>query len=194
MVDSAELVAKSRPPSRGVSAIRPALDQLGTIYQENFDLVWRGLRRLGVAPASLDDAAQDVFLVVHRRLPEFEGRSALQSWIFGIAIHVARYYRRTAARFTYEEPGSARVDSFADDPSTQIEDRQALRLVYAALDRMSEVHREIFVLCDIEEMTAVEAAQLLGIPLNTVYSRLRHARAQFEASLERVQRAPRRLP
>lgn len=194
MANSAELVAKSRLPSRGVSAIRPDLDQLGSIYQENFDLVWRGLRRLGVAPSSLDDAAQDVFLVVHRRLHEFEGRSALQSWIFGIAIHVARYYRRTAARFSYEDPGSGCGDGLSGDPCTQIEDRQALRLVYAALDRLSEAHRETLVLCDIEEMTAVEVAELLGIPLNTVYSRLRHARAQFEASLERVQRAPRRLP
>lgn len=194
MADSAGMVASSRPPSRGVSAIAPALDQLGSIYQENFDLVWRGLRRLGVAPSSLDDAAQDVFLVVHRRLHEFEGRSALQSWIFGIAIHVARYYRRTAARFTYDDPASTCVGGMSEDPSTQIEDRQALRLVYAALDRLSEAHREIFVLCDVEEMTAVEVANLLGVPLNTVYSRLRHARAQFEASLERLQRAPRRLP
>lgn len=169
------------------------MDQLGSIYQEHFDLVWRGLRRLGVAPGSLDDATQDVFLVVHRRLSEFEGRSALQSWIFGIAIHVARYYRRTAARFTYDESGAACVDGAVDDPSTQIEDRQALRLVYAALDRLSEAHREIFVLCDVEEMTAAEAAKVLGIPLNTVYSRLRHARAQFETSLERLQRAPGRL-
>jgi RNA polymerase sigma-70 factor, ECF subfamily len=185
----------SDPAAQSATAtVHWQIDQLESIYQENFELVWRGLRRLGVPISSVDDASQDVFLVVHRRLADFEGRSTLRSWIFGIAVHVARHYRRLAARAANEDPDMLLVDDARSNPAQQLEDQQARQLVYAALDRLSEAHREAFVLCDIEEMTAREAAKLLGIPENTVYSRLRHARAHFETMLEDLRHVPRREP
>jgi RNA polymerase sigma-70 factor, ECF subfamily len=187
------VLAESPTFRSGTSATHPGLDQLGAIYQEHFEIIWRGLRRLGVPVSSLDDATQDVFLVVHRRLHEFEAKSTLRSWIFGIAVHVARYYRRSAARAAHQEAAETLVDDHASDPSQQAEDQQALRLVYATLDRLSDAHREVFVLCEVEEMTAPEVARLLKIPLNTVYSRLRHARAQFESMLDRSQKEPWRM-
>src|SRR5262245_56928203 len=74
-----------------------ALDFQG-VYAEEFAFVWRSLRALGVRPDLLDDAAQDAFLVVHRRLGEFEGRSTLRTWLFSIVEHVAFNYRRAVRR------------------------------------------------------------------------------------------------
>ena len=72
--------------------------RLDAVYRENFSTVWRGLRRLGVPERSLEDAAQDVFLIVHRRANDFEGRSSVRTWIYGIAVRVAKDYRRAEAR------------------------------------------------------------------------------------------------
>ena len=73
------------------------------VYEEHFDFVWRSLRRLGVPRSALDDAVQEVFLVVHRRLAEFEGRSSLKTWLFGIAVHIALKAGRASARGRAEE-------------------------------------------------------------------------------------------
>src|SRR5512142_2005157 len=74
----------------GEQAPVPPFDR---VYEEHFDLVWRALRRHGVRPPELDDAIQEVFVVVHDRLPTFEGRSTLRTWIYGIARRVARDHR-----------------------------------------------------------------------------------------------------
>src|SRR6185369_14121679 len=89
---------------------------LGDIYREHFDFVWRSLRRMGVPPTSMDDAAQDVFLVVHRKLAGFQGRSSVKTWLFGIVARVAHDHRRSEKRkgdpVRYEEPGA--LDSLPD--------------------------------------------------------------------------------
>ena len=131
-------------------------------------------------------------MVVHRRLHEFEARSSIRSWIFGIAVHVARYYRRKAAREPHDEAEIALADPNCTSPERHAEDQETLRLVYEVLDRLSEAHREVFVMAEVEEMTAREIAELLRIPENTVYSRLRHARANFELTLAELQRQSRR--
>lgn len=166
---------------------------LEELYREHFDLVWRGLRRLGVPLSMVDDATQDVFLVVHRRLNDLQPQSSPRSWIYTIAVYMARYYRRKAARSYNEEPESHLVDEQAANPAEQAESKQALELVYTALGKLSDAHREVFVLADIEELTSPEIAALLKLPLNTVYSRLRHARAHFEALVARQAAAPQRI-
>lgn len=185
---------------RGVAAEQRAIETeslltdsrtspIGALYREHFDLVWRGLRRLGVPLSMVDDATQDVFLVVHRRLKEIQLTGAPRSWIYGITLYMARYYRRKASRALNEETEAYLVDEHARDPAEQAADRQALRSVYAALGKLSDAHREIFVLADIEELSAPDIAALLKLPLNTVYSRLRHARAHFETLVARQNRA-----
>jgi len=72
------------------------------IYEEYFAFVWRSLRALGVSRSALDDATQDVFVVVHRRLSDFEGRSSLKTWLFGIACRVAANHRRSRERTSHE--------------------------------------------------------------------------------------------
>lgn len=159
------------------------------IYDEHFPLVWRSLRRLGVRESDVADAVQDVFLVVHRRLPEFEGRSKMSTWIFGICYRVAAD-RRKAARlnpaFTSDEPLLETPDERAD-VAAEAERRQGLRKLEAILDEMPLEQRAVFALFELECMTGEDIARALDVPLGTVYSRLRLAREMFRRATSRFQ-------
>jgi RNA polymerase sigma-70 factor (ECF subfamily) len=159
--------------------------RLTALYEEYFDFVWRSLRRLGVPLAAVDDATQDVFVVVYRRLSEFEGRSSLRTWLFSIAINIASHYRRARARQRYQELDEELVDPTQVGQEEQALAHEAAGLVYTLLDSLDDERRAVFVLAYFEQMPAREIAQALGIPINTVYSRLRLARRDFEAALRR---------
>jgi RNA polymerase sigma-70 factor, ECF subfamily len=153
------------------------------LYQSEFGFVWRTLQRLGVERPALDDAAQEVFVVVYRKLDGYDARTTVRSWLFGIALRVAGQRRRTARR---RPEHALPVDLPAPeqhDPHGATENAQALRLVYALLDQLDDDKRAVFMLAELEQMTAPEIAEVLGIKLNTVYSRLRAARREFEAAL-----------
>ncbi len=162
------------------------------IYAQHGKFVWRNLRRLGVGQELVEDAVQDVFLVVHRRLAEFEGRSSLLTWLFGIVLRVASRYRERSRskRGRLEQPASAFLDEVAatgsQGPFEQVAQRQAADLVYLVLDSLDEDKRTMFVMVELEQMSAVEAAQVLGINLNTAYSRLKRGQAEFARQLKRV--------
>lgn len=155
------------------------------IYDAYFDYVWRSLRRLGVPEVSADDAAQDVFVVVHRRLGDFERRSSVKTWLFGIALRVARSHRRRMARKGRVDPLPPDVLSEELDPEAEVEKRKAAQFLDAFLESLDEDKRAVFVLAEIEQMTAPEIEQAIGVKLNTVYSRLRAARKAFEAAVKR---------
>jgi len=174
-------VPASPTESEPVEPINPG--DFATIYQSEFGFVWRTLQRLGVEKSGLDDAVQEVFVVVYRRLEIYDGRSSLRSWLFGIALRVAGQRRRTARR---RPEHALPVDLPApecSDPHEFAENAEALRLVYALLDELEDDKRVVFMLAELEQMTAPEIAEVLGIKLNTVYSRLRAARRDFEAAL-----------
>lgn len=158
------------------------------IYESYFDFVWRTVRRLGVADNSLDDATQDVFIVVHRKLADFEGRSSLKSWIFGIARRVAHDYRRRVAR---KERGNVPADGLVDmhvpNPADSVAKAQAMRMLYEFLDSLDDDKREAFVLAELEQMTVPEIAEAVGANINTIYSRLRAARKAFDQAVSRMQ-------
>jgi RNA polymerase sigma-70 factor (ECF subfamily) len=163
---------------------RPSFDAL---YEEHFDFVWRNLRRLGVPDAQVDDAAQEVFLVVHRRLADFEGRSSLKTWLFGILVRVAGDCRRTLRRkspHTRSPGGPIDADTIADEAAESAHDRTArsegVRVLHRLLDELDDDKRAVFVLAELEQMSAPEIAESLGQNLNTVYARLRAARRDFE--------------
>lgn len=158
------------------------------VYDEHFRFVWRSLRRLGVAESDVADASQDVFLVVHRRLGEFEGRSKVTTWLYSICYRVAHDRRRLAhvRRRVDDEHLEERPDEGAD-VSGAAERRQGLALLEAILDDMSIEQRAVFTLFELEAMGCEPIAELLQIPLGTVYSRLRLAREQFKKSLARHQ-------
>ena len=156
-------------------------DDLDRAYKEHFAFVWRSLARLGVPPASLDDATQDVFIVALRRAAEFSGRSSYRTWLFGIAANVAREQRRSARLGQRHEPLAEAIitASVERSPLEQASDAQALRFVARFLDTLDDAQREVFILSELEQMPSPEIAQAVGAKLNTVYSRLRLAREAF---------------
>jgi RNA polymerase sigma-70 factor (ECF subfamily) len=161
---------------------------LESLYREHFKAVWRVLRRLGVPPAQVDDAAQDVFLVVHRKLDGVDPGSRVRSWIFAVAVRVAHEYRRRAGRQRTEPFEHELVDA-APGPVRQSELREAIRLLEALLAELDDKKRVVFVLSELEQLSVPEIAEVLGVNPNTVYSRLRSAKRRFDAALARRRQA-----
>jgi RNA polymerase sigma-70 factor (ECF subfamily) len=164
---------------------------LGAFYDEHVDYVWRSLYRLGVPPGNLEDAVQDVFVVVLRRLPDFEGRSSIHTWLFGVAIRVAKNHRRAHRRRGPQDPLDEHLPDANPDPQVRTESLEALRLLSRLLDELDDDKRAVFVMAEIEQMTAPEMAEALGANLNTVYSRVRAAREEIERGLARHRRRER---
>ena len=162
----------------------PPLD-VAAVYQEHAAFVWRVVRLLGVPAASVEDVAHDVFMVVHRRLGEFEGRSSIRTWLYAIARGVAANHRRGTARRGAAAPVDERLrdTSAGADPRGAAERAEAGRILAELVGRLDEEKREVFVLVEVEELPVTEVAELLAIPVNTAYSRLRAARVAFEREL-----------
>jgi RNA polymerase sigma-70 factor (ECF subfamily) len=157
---------------------------LPAVYEAHFDFVWRSARRLGASPAFLDDVVQEVFLVVHRRLAEFEQRSSLKSWLFGITRRVVRDQRRSAQRRPAEVLESEPADrAYGADQHLLL--REQAELLHELLGSLDDDKREAFVLAELEQMSGPEIAEALQTNLNTVYARVRSARQEFEAALAR---------
>jgi len=177
------------PPAAPVRADAPP--SFDALYDEHFAFVWRSLRRLGVDPSSLDDAVQDVFVVVHRRLDSFEGRSSPRTWLFGIVLRVARDQRRAARRKRSHglvptgETDTEAVPDASPSPFDAAARGEAVRVLYAILDDLEDDKREVLVMADLEQVTVPEIAELLGANVNTVHSRLRAARAEVAQALAR---------
>ena len=156
------------------------LTTVGSLYLEHADFVRHVLRACGVTAASLEDGVQDVFLVVFRRFDEFVPRASYKTWIYGIALRVAKDHRRR----TFRKGGLFDLDEIdvacpGPDPCAAAATAQALRGLRGRLFRMDEARRSVFILAELEEMTAPEIAKTLRMNLNTVYSRLRSARREF---------------
>jgi RNA polymerase sigma-70 factor (ECF subfamily) len=167
------------------------------VYEAHFRYVWRCLRSLGVREGQLDDALQDVFIVVQRRLPEFDGKVALSTWLYAIALRVARKARERARRDAQKaSPGDEGEDAPAPhaDAEAKLQQNQQLLLARAALESLDDEKREVFVLAQVEQMSAPEMARIIGVPLNTVYSRLRAARQAFAAEVQRLSSRHRSAP
>jgi RNA polymerase sigma-70 factor (ECF subfamily) len=133
----------------------------------------------------LDDAVQDVFVVVHKRLHDFEGRSSLKTWLFGIARRVVRDHRPVHWLAPTPEHLEETVPARIDGPLESAEKSEAARQMQTLLNQLDDDKREAFVLVELEEMTVPEAAEALGANVNTVYSRVRAARRDLEEALLR---------
>jgi RNA polymerase sigma-70 factor (ECF subfamily) len=161
------------------------------VYEDQVEFVWRTVRRMGVRPADADDVVQDVFVIVHRRLAEFEGRAQLKTWVFKILLHVVRHYWRTRQRKPGDRAGEdvAEIQTLLADhesgPAASLERVEALRILDRLLATLDEDKRTVFVLAEIEQMTAAEIAEIVDANANTVASRLRAARQDFEKALAR---------
>jgi RNA polymerase sigma-70 factor (ECF subfamily) len=176
-------------PSAGKISVKSDRNQrLSAAVGQHFDPVWRMVRRLGVPEADADDAAQQVFLALDKRLadvPVERERAFLMSVAVRIAANARRHLRRS------REDAGLDHESGTDDasPERALEQRQLLGELDQALSGLGEEQRNIFVLYEIEGFSLPEIADSLGIPLGTATSRLRRARELFESWLaERRQR------
>ena len=153
-----------------------------SLYRDNFTFVVRSARRLGVESAWIDDVAQEVFVVAARRLAEFEGRAKVRTWLFSITSRVVQGHRRWAGRHNRRRDALAREPSTIDDPYPRA---QAADTLISLLQELSEQHRTVFILGELEGMTAAEIGVGLGLNPNTTYSRLREARRKMAAAVQR---------
>lgn len=170
-------------PSLDSNEAPPSFDQ---IYRDGFPFVFRVLRSLGVRPERLEDAAQDVFTIVHRRLSDFEGRSTVRTWLFGIAQRVASDHRRTERRKASPlAPMPPELPTGEASPQARLEAQQVAVFLDGFVKTLSLEKRAVFALAFIEDMPANEVAEALGIPLNTAYSRIRTVRAELRKAMER---------
>jgi len=163
-------------------------DRLRGMFAAHYDSVWRLLRRLGLDPASADDAAQQVFLVAARRLSDID-REKERSFLCGTATRVAAGLRQKARRRGEE---ALETDDAAEGPSSQptgadeLVDRKRKReLLDRILGQMEEELRVVLVLAEMEDLGKREIADILAIPEGTAASRLRRAREDFQARLTR---------
>ena len=156
------------------------------VYGAEFTYVWNTLRRLGVWERDLEDLCHDVFVIVFRILDQYDARRPIRPWLFGIAFRVASDYRRSA-RHRREVTGTTIDAPSTAPPADEIMlRRERQRLVMQALEALELERRAVFVMHDIDGHVMPDIAAALGVPLNTAYSRLRLARADFAAAVERV--------
>jgi RNA polymerase sigma-70 factor, ECF subfamily len=149
------------------------------LFQAHAEEVWRFLKYLGVRKDDLPDACQEVFLVAHRKLPEFRGEASSRTWLYGISLRVAKAWRRRKLMVPLGEVER----SVGPLQEQERERRDAQDLLCWALDSISEVQREVFVLHEIEELPMMEVARRVECRLFTAYTRLRLARRALKRLL-----------
>jgi RNA polymerase sigma-70 factor (ECF subfamily) len=156
------------------------------LFHKHAAFAWRVLRRLGVPDEDADDACQEVFVTVHRKLPTFEGRSSPRTWIYGICVRVASDHRKRAGirrEVPSVRPPDRSVDAHQED---DVAVREARALLDRILDQLDDDKRAAFVLYEIEELSLKDLAAALDCPLQTAYSRLQAARREVEEALHRL--------
>lgn len=161
--------------------LEAAFEQL---YDEQVRFVWRALRTFGVPVETLEDACQDVFVIVHRRFGAWD-EGALRPWLWGVARRVAAARRRTSSRHRRKLlalPSPSPVEAM----DAQVDARLRLERIAHAIDGLAPERREVYVLAELEQLPPREIAALLSCKLNTVYSRLRRAREDLGRALTRA--------
>lgn len=165
---------------------------LAVVYREHHAFVWRSLLRLGVPAVLVEDAVHETFLVVARRLAEFEGRASMRTWLFAIAMRVAMSLRRDVARERrHLDRLGQEIQANTVEPHHQ---RDAAALLHRLLATLSDDKRAVFIMAELEGMTAPEIAEATGVKLPTVYSRLRAARIGMEQAARELSGPAQRSP
>ncbi len=207
---SSPSVSSSRPPatspfaplsSAPVASVVPVVDsresrepgslraRFRAMYDAHVDFVWRNLRRPGVSETEVDDKTQEAFVIAHRRFADFEERGhGPRAWLFQIVLRVASDARRHRRRHPVDSDGGVAQDRESIEPpqAVAVDRREQLDLLDRALATIEVGRRAVLLLHEVEEMTAPEIAEVMGIPLNTVYSRLRVARGELEEAVEQL--------
>lgn len=170
----------------------PSPPDFAAVYEAHFAFVWRNVRRLGIADEAVDDVVQEVFLTVYRRLPSFEGRSAIRTWLFGIIRGVVSNQRRSSRR---RRAALGRADDQQDveilddvhqpGPDSHAARAEAVEILYRILGELTDELREVLVLAELEQLPAPQIAAALKLSTNTVHSRLRAARRELDEAVAR---------
>lgn len=149
------------------------------VYRQHFGFVWRLAYRLGVDARDLEDVAQDVFIVVHRQLPEFEQRCRIETWLAAITRRVAWRHRRSRERAHRKLDAIGLVEPLDDGFS--FDRSAAIRSLDRFLQDLPREQREVFVLSELEGLQGPEIVDVTGMKLNTVYARIRTTRQRFDS-------------
>lgn len=159
------------------------------LYDEHFDFVWRTFRRLGFQEADCFDASQEAFLTIRRKMHEFEGRSSLRTWIFGICVGTARNKRRALMRANRLRESESAIEVAQASQATAehvVSLSDARRMLETILSSMSPTLRASFVMFELEQISAEEISEMLGVPPATVRSRVRLAREHYDRAVKRI--------
>jgi RNA polymerase sigma-70 factor (ECF subfamily) len=178
-------VAFSAVREASPNAAEDADARFRAIFETGFDYVWNTLRRLGVAPADLEDVSHDVLFAVYRKLDSYDPARPLRPWLFAFSYRAgSEYCRRRRMRREVVELGEV-IDAgpLVDE---RLVDQESRALVAAALASLDLDRRAVFVMHDLDDISIPEIARCLDIPLNTAYSRLRVARERFVKALARL--------
>jgi RNA polymerase sigma-70 factor (ECF subfamily) len=159
------------------------------LFKELAPFVWRALKRLGVAERDVDDQVQEVFVVIHRKLPEFEGRSSIRTWVYGICVRTASDYRNRARVKREMLPAEMPEQTATTDAHEDLARHQARALLDRVLDELDEDKRAVFVLYEIEELSMNDVAEAIACPVQTAYSRLHAARKQVQDGIARLRQS-----
>lgn len=155
------------------------------VYQDTFDAVWRFCRSRGVQGSDLEDVVQETYYRVHQKLADFEERSAVSTWVIGIALNVVReHFRRTPTTDATEPAEFDHFESRRPSPSDRLAIHEDAEFLFRILANLPEAHAEAFLLVELEGLTAVAASELLEINENTLRSRLRAARQVVSRAVE----------
>ena len=165
---------------------------LDEVYRDEVEFVWRTCRYLGVPASEAEDVVHDVFIVVQRRLTDFDPAGSVRAWLAGITRRVVMHHRRSATRVERKKAAMSR-DAVSEGNLDELVSRgEAAALLQDFLDELDDDKRDVFALCELEGLSAPEVARVLECNVNTVYSRLRAARQSFERRVARLQTTWRR--
>jgi RNA polymerase sigma-70 factor, ECF subfamily len=175
---------------RGAAKTATKKDVVAALYDAHSRYIYRCVRALGLDEAAAEDAVQEVFAIACEKLDGFEVRenASIRTWLYAIALRIVRRSHRSRWRegpSAVEDLASTldREASTADGPARSAELRRFLDAFRVALDALEPAQREVFVLAALEQCSAPEIASITGAPINTVYSRLRLARAKIRGSM-----------
>ena len=159
--------------------------EIVAVFRDYGRFIYSMLHSLGVRASEVDDAFQEVFVVIHRKLPTYEHRGALRPWVYGICVRIAFRFRRRAGatREIATEVLPETVDPMT--PAEHLRQRQAQAILCEILDELDDDKRAVFVLFELEGLPMQEVAESLQCPLRTAYSRLRAAREAVDAAVNR---------
>lgn len=177
--------AKSPPSSSRVVHERPSFRQ---IFDEQSSYVCTVIRRFGVPDRDVEDVAHDTFVVVHRRLGDYDPSLPIRPWLFGIAYRVAVAHRRRSANRAQVSDHIPDLPDSSPSAEDRLDGEAGRRLVLQALEALEPERRAVFVLHELDGVPIPEVAAALEIVPNTAYSRLRVAREEFASAVRRLQK------